>query len=368
MSQLYPTSAVGDSKRDKSNHAVTTQEPWILLFKSDCGYVCYLCILLLAYFFPTMLNSILRLSQSTTELLQSRYVMGWRRDWCVLKASGTGIREYLQGQITRDMGKLIPDQGIHACILTPQGKAVSELYILEGNDDELVLLTPSGYAFPTVARLRQFALGYVLRIGVVDVWSVLEIQGAHAAEELQRAGLSVVEDRWLATSHTGDIHIFTISAQSHGFWLIGETLGLDAIICSDILDKNDTEALRVIHGIPRFGVDWNEKIHPMNANMIEFDGVSFDKGCYVGQEVTSRMHWRGGTKKRFYRVKLGRAPDELPCPVLAAAKIGVLTSAAMDAAGICFGIAHLPIEVAESDTTLSLEDGATMRIIEACHA
>jgi len=308
------------------------------------------------------------LSPATAKQLQSAYAVGWRQDWSVLKASGTDLRKYLQGQITQDMNKLSREQGIHACILTPQGKAISDLYMLEGNDDELLLLAPSAYAVPTVARLRQFALGYSLRIGVVDAWSILEIQGAHATGELQQAGFSVTETGWLAATHAGDIHAIMMSEKPCCFWLIGDTSQLETITHSDLLDRNKAEALRIIHGIPRFGTDWNEKIHPMNANMIEFDSVSFDKGCYVGQEVTSRMHWRGGIKKRFYRVELGNTPDGLPCPILITASIGMLTSAATDATGACLGIAHLPIDVAESDTTLSLENGATVHIIEACHA
>jgi len=308
------------------------------------------------------------LSTTTAKLLQTEYVIARRQDWCVLKASGSGVREYLQGQITQDMGKLTPDQGIHAFILTPQGKAVSELYLLEGNSNELILLTPSGYAVSTVARLRQFALGYTLRIGVVDACSILEIQGMRAAGKLQYFNLPETGNEWLTTRHAGDIHALTMSAKPHGFWLIGNTPELETIKRSNILDENDIEAMRILQGIPRFGTDWDEKIYPMNANLVEFDGVSFDKGCYVGQEVTSRMHWRGGIKKRFYRVKLGGTPDVLPCPVLSTAKIGMLASAAADEEGICFGIAHLPIDVVESDAGLSLENGSAVHIIEACHA
>jgi len=315
-----------------------------------------------------MLNSIPCLSQSTAKLLQSRYVAGWQQDWSVLKASGTGVRKYLQGQITQDMDKLTLELGIHTCILTPQGKAVSDLYMLEGSNNELILLTPADYAVSAVARLRQFALGYTLRLGVVDAWSILEIQGAHATGELQQAGFPVAETGWLAASHAFDMHALTISEQPRGFWLIGNKSKLDTLVRSDMLDKNDIEALRVIRGIPRFGTDWNEKIHPMNANMIEFDSVSFDKGCYVGQEVTSRMHWRGGIKKRFYRVELENTPEATPCPILTTVNIGMLTSAATDATGACLGIAHLPIEVAESNSTLSLKNGSTVCIVEACHA
>jgi len=311
------------------------------------------------------------ISPTTANLLQTKYAVTWRQDWCVLKASGSGVRDYLQGQITQDMGKLTREQGIHACLLTPQGKAVSELYLLEENGDELILLVPTDHAIPTVARLRQFALGYALRIGIVDEWNVLDIQGSHATDGLQHFDLPEPEQEWLCTSHADDIHALAMPQYSYAFWVIGNKVEMDAMLDSSnrkMLNADQLEAIRIIHGIPRFGVDWNEKVYPMNANLIEFNGVSFDKGCYVGQEVTSRMQWRGGIKKRFYRVKLENTPGALPCPVLTTARIGMLTSAATDAAGICFGIAHLAVEVAESDASLSLENGTAMHIIEACHA
>jgi len=311
------------------------------------------------------------LSPATAELLQTGYAVAYRHDWCVLKASGSGVRDYLQGQITQDMGKLTVVQGIHACALTPQGKNVSELYLLEGNGDELILLTPRDCAVATVARLRQFALGHPLRIGIVDEWSALDIQGAHAPDGLQYFDLPKPENGWLATHHTDDIYVITMLEHIYSFWVVGNRSKLDAVLESSNparLDPDELEALRIIRGIPRFGVDWNEKVYPMNANLIEFNGVDFNKGCYVGQEIISRMHWRGGIKKRFYRVKLGGAPEALPCPVCTTAKIGMLTSAATDAENICFGIAHLPIEVAESNAALSLANDTTVHVIAACHA
>ena len=307
------------------------------------------------------------ISPPVFEQIQSEYVMAYRQDWSILKASGPGIREYLQGQITQDMDKLTCDKAIHAFILTPQGKAVSELYLIKGYNDEIILLAPTDYAVAAVARLRQFSLGYQLRIGIVNACSVLEIQGVQAAQELQHMGFPDTENEWLATRHAGNMHALTMSKNPYSFWLIGNTSELKSIAHPDLLGRDDVEAMRILRGNPRFGTDWDEKIYPMNANMIEFHGVSFDKGCYVGQEVTSRMHWRGGIKKRFYRVKLKDTPDTLPCPILTTAKIGLLTSAATDVEGTCFGIAHVPVDVAESDARLSLENGSTVHIIATCH-
>lgn len=309
------------------------------------------------------------LSPLTSKLLQTKYVMAHRQDWCVLKASGAGIRDYLQGQITQDMSKLIDAKSIHACLLTPKGKAVSELYLLEGDNNEIILLTPMEYAVSTIARLRQFALGYTLRIGVVDTWGILDIQGKYAADGLKHVDLPEPEKERLATSHVGDMHVLTMAKDTGHFWIIGNQSKLNALLVSSDsarITDDQLEAIRIIRGIPHFGVDWNEKIYPMNANLLEFNGVSFDKGCYVGQEVTSRMHWRNSVKKKFYRVRLENAPT-VPCPILTTAKIGMLTSVAMDAENACVGIAHLPVNVAELDTPLSLENGATVSIIEVCH-
>ena len=69
-----------------------------------------------------------RLTEQTADQLLQSYVLAPLNNWSVLKASGPTVRDYLQGQITQDMGKLTADQAIHSCILSPQGKAIRELF------------------------------------------------------------------------------------------------------------------------------------------------------------------------------------------------------------------------------------------------
>ncbi|MDX8395233.1 MAG: tRNA-modifying protein YgfZ, partial [Mariprofundaceae bacterium] len=100
----------------------------------------------------------------------------------------------------------------------------------------------------------------------------------------------------------------------------------------------------------------------------ELNGVSYEKGCYIGQEVTSRMHWRKSIKKRLYHVEITSLPTSLPCSILTTAKIGILTSAsAYEGEKQAFGIAHLAINAVESGQPMQLEDGSIVRIIEVCH-
>ncbi len=315
--------------------------------------------------------NLISLTPMTADRLLHDAVVARRKRWSVLKASGSGLHDYLQGQITQDINRLTPTRAIHSCILSPQGKVISEIYVLEGHADELIILTPSSHAEATVARLRQFALGQALRIGAVSALSIYSIQGANAAQVLADFGIAEPEDSWLASSRMPgeDSFALVMPKNPRGFWLISSVERLVELSSRHAtIDEDEYDAMRIIRGIPDFGVEWDERSHPLNANLIEFDGVSFDKGCYVGQEVTSRMHWRGGIKKKLYRVAIDGRPDALPCPVQTTANIGELRSAAVDHEHHCVGIAHLPIAVVEADAPLTLANGAHIEILEACHA
>jgi len=313
------------------------------------------------------------LSAHTAELLLHGHIIAERSCWSVLKASGDGLRDYLQGQITQDITRLKPEQGIHACLLTPQGKAVSELYICQGKGDELIILTPTHVAVETVARLRRFSLGYQLRIGIVEELGVFSLQGTHSGAALAQLGLVEPQDNWLACSRDaqGELLVMLMPREPRGFWLIGKKESLVTQL-SDQVGEDQCEAMRIIRGLPRFGVEWDTDMHPLNANLIEFDGVSFDKGCYVGQEVTSRMHWRSGIKKKLYRVQLpnieAATSPLLPCPVHSTQRVGEIRSLAFDAEGQCFGIVQLPVSSVNEAIALHLENGAAVRVIEPCHA
>ncbi|MBL4774672.1 MAG: folate-binding protein YgfZ [Mariprofundus sp.] len=313
------------------------------------------------------------ISAATAAHIKQAHIISHNNRWSVLKASGSNIRQYLQGQITQDIEKLNSQQAIHSCILSPQGKAVSEIYIIAGHNDELIILTPSSHAVATVERLRQFSLGQQLRIGVVDSLAVATAHGVSAINMLTDFGIQADSSHsdWLACSNNEAEDTFAMNMQSElqSYWVIGAKTHLDQIIHKQQqANDGELEALRILHGQPVFGVEWDERLHPLNANLIEFDGVDFKKGCYVGQEVTSRMHWRGGIKKKLYRVQLDAQPLELPCPIRSSANIGELKSAAIDAQGSCFGIALLPIETAESHVNLTLEQDNNVTILEVCHA
>jgi len=285
-----------------------------------------------------------------------------RRRYQVLKASGHDIRPYLQTQITQDIQTLTPEHPIYTAVLTPQGKMVADMHIID-MDDELILISSRNDAVRLVERLRQFSLGHNIRLGMVESLSLLSIQSEqdftlpHNIEPYIQARMPMPE------------------AAVKGLWLVIEEKDMEQVLtCLSSLDAvhichdSEMDAASIVYGRPCFGRDWDASIHPMNANLLEMKGVSFDKGCYVGQEVTSRMHWRGGVKKKLYHVRIKGDMPSTPIAIQSNVNIGVLNSAAQDDAGQVWGIAHLPIESVRKNSTLSLENGTPIEILEACHA
>lgn len=287
----------------------------------------------------------------------------------ILKASGAGLLEYLQGQITQDIRKLKARHGIYTCMLTPQGKTVADMHIIQSEADSVLMLVERSHATALVGRLRQYMLGYELRIGIVEELAVISVQGPETDTGLAHAGLPVPEQESLASACLPGTETYAMripEAAGQGVWLILPQCDMEDCLVrlGNTVGEEALEVARILHGQPRFGVDWDEHIYPLNANLIEQQGVSFDKGCYVGQEVTSRMHWRKAIKWRLYRVQLSSAPAAIPCPVLTSARVGTLTSLARNTEGELFGIAHLRIQAAESANSLQLENGTAVSLID----
>lgn len=233
------------------------------------------------------------------------------------------------------------------------------------------MIARKDYAEALVGRLRQFSLGHELRVGIVGLLKLISIQGSQADEFLKEHKLPIPAESRLSTNSAADREAFVIrmaEVADDGIWVI--TDDREALMDKPefVVDESVIHAARVMKGMPTYGIDWNEKIFPLNANLIEFDGVSFEKGCYVGQEVTSRMQWRGGIKKKLYRVQLESFPKELPCPISATVEIGMVTSAAMDESGKVFAVAYLPIEIVENKTPLIDPEGDSVQVIGICHA
>jgi folate-binding protein YgfZ len=228
-------------------------------------------------------------------------------DRAIIAISGEDARKFLQGLITNDIEKVSPTRSIYAALLTPQGKFLHDFFITEYK--ERLLLDCEAERVPdlikrlTMYRLRakvditneseQWDVGVMLPMSDVAGLGSKETEpgGAEAGTTKTRFdGVSYIDPRNAAL---GERIIRKVDEDDN--FSTDETL----------LEKNRAayHARRLVLGIPDSTADLiPEKSMPMEAGFDLLNGIDFEKGCYVGQEVTARMKHRDLVKKRLFPV------------------------------------------------------------------
>lgn len=220
-----------------------------------------------------------------------------------LEVRGPDAVEWLQGLLTQDVVRLQPGQGAHASYLTPQGRMVADLRVLR-RADTFLLETAAVSRATLLSRLDQFVIMEDVTVSdVSDGLGCLTVLGPRAAASAAACtGMSVDELEALPElGHLpldlGGLVVRTDDFGLPGFDLIApaESLGLwrtllEARIPS--VGEAVLETARIEAGRPRYGVDMHDDTIPLEAGL-ESRAISFEKGCYVGQEVVIRILHRG---------------------------------------------------------------------------
>ena len=233
----------------------------------------------------------------------------------VLRVSGPDARAWLQGLVTNDVETIPAGQARFAALLTPQGKIIAD-FLVAPDGDGLLLDCAADQAGALAKRLAMYRLRAQIEIG--DVSGSLAVAAGWDGEAPPALNGRIFDDPRDAR------------------------LGWRAIAAPDALerlgqpaDESDWHAHRIACGVPQGGVDfvWGDTF-PHEANMDRLHGVDFHKGCYVGQEVVSRVQHRGLARKRVTPVRIERGAAAAGDEVLAGdMAVGVMGSCA-DGAGL----------------------------------
>lgn len=211
----------------------------------------------------------------------------------VIEVAGPEARALLHRLVTNDVEGLSPGETRYAALLTPQGKILVDFFIVSAPDatqeDRFLIDCPAELAADLTRRLTLYKLR--AKVSVTD-----RSEGLDATPLLQAPAL-------------GDPALIVFADPRHA------ALGLRAIGPHDAVAAlrglaDDVTARRIEAGVPEGGVDflYNDAF-PHEANLDRTHGVDFNKGCYVGQEVVSRMQHRGTARKRVLPVWFeGEAP------------------------------------------------------------
>ena len=270
----------------------------------------------------------------------------------LIRVDGDEAHHFLQNLITCDMEKVDAAGAGFGALLTPQGKILFD-FLIARTDEGYLLDAPRQSLADLTKRLTFYRLRAKVEIEPLDESSGVVVSwGALAAVPTPGETISDPRLAALGQRHFGQIDDIRNALVEQGGHEVEET---------------EYTRHRVALGVPESLSDYAfQDIFPHDADMDELNGVSFSKGCYVGQEVVSRMHHRGTARKRLIQVISETA---LPAPgaeILADGKsIGTLgSSTSADDRHIGIGLVRLDKAQAARNKGASFSCGDTQVTLE----
>ncbi|MFL5885321.1 MAG: YgfZ/GcvT domain-containing protein [Thermoleophilaceae bacterium] len=212
---------------------------------------------------------------------------------------GPEAADFLQGQVTNDVEGLAPGTGCYAALLTPKGKMLADMRILRG--PEWFWLDTEAVALPSVAKMiRTYSIGRDVRPeNLTDTRAILSLVGPGADAALDMAPppeehAHVEGEHGLYVRTDLGVDLICDAADLEG---VRAALGVDSV------PDEVVECLRVESGRPRYGIDLGDDVIPQEADL-NARAVSFEKGCYVGQETVARLHYKGKPNRALRGLRL----------------------------------------------------------------
>ncbi|MFO0295187.1 MAG: YgfZ/GcvT domain-containing protein [Rhodospirillales bacterium] len=238
----------------------------------------------------------------------------------VLAIGGPDRRPFLQGLITNDIARVGATAAIHAALLTPQGRILHDFMIVELGDTLLIDAEAAG-AEDLARRLGAYRLRSKVTVARLADWGVAALPGlqgpatlglppqAGAARQFHE-GMAFVDPRLVQLGGRVVAPAARIAALGEAGWARAAPEAYDA--------------LRLELGVPEGASELADAL-PMENGFDALGALDWKKGCYVGQEVTARMRYRGLVKKRLVPVRIdGTAPARGTAVTLDGAEVGEL--------------------------------------------
>ncbi|HTX21478.1 MAG TPA: aminomethyltransferase family protein [Candidatus Aquilonibacter sp.] len=241
---------------------------------------------------------------------------------------GNDRARFLHGQVTNDVKKLRAGEGCYAAIVTAKGKMESDLNIFN-LPDELLLDFEPGLTGKISARLEKFIVADDVQIvNAAPHYGLLSVQGPNAGEIVRVLNLfpEIPARQFgslkISNATLGEIYLANnprLGTSGFDFFVPNNSLGAvaDKLIAAAkriggrAAGWTAFETARIETGIPRFGADMDETNIPLECG-IEDRAVSYNKGCYIGQEVINRIHSIGHVNKELRGLRLANDLKTLP--------------------------------------------------------
>ena len=236
----------------------------------------------------------------------------------VVKVAGDGARDYLHGLVTVDILALAPGAARFCALLTPQGKIIADFIVTEApavDGGGFFLDIPRAAGAALVGKLNLYKLR--AKVLIEDLSETLGVLAAWDGKGSTKIGLIYADPRLPALG-------MRVMLPPHLAAAVTTELGAEPV------DPSLYEAHRIALGVPQGGTDFSYgDAFPHESDMDQLGGVDFAKGCYIGQEVVSRMEHRGTARTRAVPVRYdGAAPQAGAAVTAGERQLGTIGSAA----------------------------------------
>ena len=232
----------------------------------------------------------------------------------VIRISGAEAADFLQSILTSDMEALLPGETRASALLTPQGRILADMMVLRV-EDGFVLDCDASRAEDLFTRLRRYKLRRPITLEMLDdhqLWVGWDgaAMPVDASTDPRHPALGW---RWIGAAGSGP----------------------DTASGSGTVDIDQWHAVRIAAGVPQGPVDLQpERALMLEAGLDRLGAVDFEKGCYVGQEVTARTHYRGLVKRRIVPLAIsGGRPASGDAVTDGERELGAVLSVAADSEG-----------------------------------
>lgn len=294
-----------------------------------------------------------------------------RSHWGRLRVEGKDALDLMDRLSTNKLVDLEVGQGLPSVLTSNKGRILDLLFVLRQSDHLLVMTSPENRQ--KVADWIDFYT-FVEDVTVRDVTeetAMLAVTGPKAAELLQSLGVGRPDLYHASPASIGGTDALVVrtdfvglpgyemvAPDEHGSQLWDEIRDAGSLSGVKPAGLDALEAVRIERGIPVYGKELSEEVNPLEATLKEY--VSFNKGCYIGQEVVARLNTYDKVQRRLVGLSWG-FPDSLPnqAVIKAAGKtVGKTTSAAVSpGSGKGIGLAYVVNSALDSGSELTIDVG-----------
>ncbi len=217
----------------------------------------------------------------------------------LINVCGSDAEHFLQGQLTQDLATLAADAALPAAWCTPKGRVVATMRLVL-SDDCICLLLPAAIATSFLQKISIYKLRADVQFETKTDWQGIALQAAADLQKLDDQHL--LPDSTINSCRSNDSHITACIATDpltiEVFALAEKIAGFEF---QQPLDETEWRATLIRSGIVRISTNNSEKYTPHMISLDLAGAVSFNKGCYTGQEIVARTEHLGKSRRRLAR-------------------------------------------------------------------